>query len=151
MDKKTKAILKDVRNKVEDTIVKAKEIIEKHPVACTIGGAAVSAIIAGAIGKKVGFKDGFDAGLRDEDEWVYKGQPTDKMYMNVGEDSKFMLDKDVQGALVRGACCMHLEEGDGVAVLRRNGELLIDTLITTDDNFMEEMADCFKHVDVNEV
>ena len=149
--KKFEQIKKEAVNKVENGIVKAKIFIEKHPVACAIGGTAIGAIVAGAIGKKIGFKDGFNAGLCDEDEWVYNGQPTDKMYMNIGEDSKFMLDKDVQGAVIRGACCMHLEEGDGVAVLRRDGKLLIDTMLTTDDNYMDSVAAAFQHVDVTDV
>ena len=66
MNEKTKKFLTSVRDKAEDTIVKTKLFIEKHPIACTIGGIAASSVIAGAIGK-IAYADGFDAGY-------YEGQ-----------------------------------------------------------------------------
>lgn len=61
MNEKVKNFLTAARDKVEDDIVKAKELIEKHPVACTIGGIAASSVVAGVIGK-IAYADGFDAG-----------------------------------------------------------------------------------------
>lgn len=61
MNEKMKNFLTAARDKVEDDIVKAKEFIEKHPVACTIGGIAASSVVAGVIGK-IAYADGFDAG-----------------------------------------------------------------------------------------
>lgn len=61
MNEKTRRFLTEVRNEAEDAIVKAKLFIEKHPVACTIGGIAASSMIAGVIGK-IAYADGFDAG-----------------------------------------------------------------------------------------
>lgn len=148
MDKKKfKQIKKEAVSKVEDGIVKAKIFIEKHPVACAIGGTAIGAIVAGAIGKKIGFKDGYKTMATEVNDWIYNDQPTDKMYLNCIENGKFMENTKESRNLIRAACAMHLDEGDGVAVLRRDGKLLIDTLITTDDNYMEEVASAFASVD----
>ena len=64
MNEKTKKFLTDARNKAEDAIVKAKLFIEKHPIACTIGGIAASSAI-GKIAYADGFYAGYDEGQKE--------------------------------------------------------------------------------------
>lgn len=133
MDKKKfEQIKKEAVNKVEDSIVKAKIFIEKHPVACAIGGTAIGAVIAGAIGKKVGFKDGYETMADKAESWVRNDQPMDEVYLNGEDGNKFVEDSLAMRNLLRGACAMHLEDGDAVAVVRTAGELFVDTTLESD-------------------
>lgn len=89
MDKKVKNFLTAARDKVEDDIVKAKEFIEKHPVACTIGGIAASSVVAGVIGK-IAYADGFDAGY-DEGQKVANTIDTD-VFDKIEDGTKFTIE-----------------------------------------------------------
>jgi hypothetical protein len=93
MNEKTKKFLTDARNKAEDAIVKAKAFIEKHPVACTIGGIAASSVVAGVIGKKVGYSNGFDVGYDEGQKEIEN--TTSMVYWN--DDGTEFTIKDPSG------------------------------------------------------
>ena len=142
MDKtKFEQIKKEAVNKVEDSIVKAKIFIEKHPVACAIGGTAIGAIVAGAIGKKVGFKDGYEAMSDEADLWVRNDQPMNEMYLKAKDGNRFIEDNLAMRDLLLGACAMHLEDGDAVAVVRTAGELFVDTTLESDPKVLDIIRD----------
>jgi hypothetical protein len=129
MNEKTKKFLTDARNKAEDAIVKAKAFIEKHPVACTIGGIAASSVVAGVIGKKIGFNDGdsvgYERALCEEDEWIQGSQDLSKCFVNVSERVQNRGDK--LGDILNGAMLMHMEDGDVYTVFKHGGKLMVDT------------------------
>lgn len=129
MNEKMKKFLTDARDKAEDTVVKALNFIEKHPVACTIGGIAASGIVAGAIGKKIGFKDGdavgYERALCEEDEWIQGSQDLSKCFVNVSEEVQNRGDD--LGDILNGAMLMHMEDGDVYTVFKHGGKLMVDT------------------------
>lgn len=89
MNEKTRMFLTEVRNEAEDAIVKAKIFIEKHPVACTIGGIAASSVVAGVI-SKIAYADGFDAGY-DEGQKVANTIDTD-VFDKIEDGTKFTIE-----------------------------------------------------------
>ena len=89
MNEKVKKFLTDARNKTEDAIVKAKNFIEKHPVACTIGGIAASSVVAGVVGK-IAYADGFDAGY-DEGQKMANAIDTD-VFDKIEDGTRFTIE-----------------------------------------------------------
>ena len=129
MNEKMKKFVKDAQNKAEDAIVKTMNFIEKHPVACTIGGIAASSVVAGVIGKKIGFKDGdsvgYERALCEEDEWIQGSQDLSKCFVNVSEEVRNRGDD--LGDILNGAMLMHMEDGDVYTVFKHGGKLMVDT------------------------
>lgn len=141
MDKKKfEQIKKEAVNKVEDGIVKAKIFIEKHPVACAIGGTAIGAVIAGAIGKKIGYNegdsDGYERCLCDEDDWIQGTQDLSQCYINVSDKVKESGRK--VSDMVAGAMLMKMEDGERFAVLKEGGKIMVDTDL---DNKVKDLID----------
>jgi hypothetical protein len=143
--KKFEQIKKEAVSKVEDGIVKAKIFIERHPVACAIGGTAIGAVIAGAIGKKVGYdkgnSDGYERCLCDEDDWIQGTQDLSQCYINVSDKVKESGRK--VSDMVAGAMLMKMEDGERFAVLKEDGKIMVDTDL--DSKVKELIDDKFYH------
>ena len=148
MNEKTKKFLMDARDKAEDAIVKTKEFIEKHPVACTVGGIVASGLVAGVIGKKIGFKDGYDAMEQNAEDWIHNDQPVDKVYTFMTKENKWYGENDplAKRNLIRGAMAMHLNEGDSVGVFRTAEGLFIDGCIEPTDETINSAIETFTEV-----
>lgn len=132
MDKKKfEQIKKEAVNKVEDSIVKAKIFIEKHPVACAIGGTAIGAVIAGAIGKKIGYDNGTNETANDYNTWLEGTNNPDKIYLIADENVKST--KDLFNRALYGGSVMNLDNNEYCVVAKDDrGTLVVDKILNGD-------------------
>lgn len=132
MDKtKFEQIKKEAVSKVEDSIVKAKIFIEKHPVACAIGGTAIGAVIAGAIGKKIGYDNGTNETANDYNTWLEGTNNPDKIYLIADENVKST--KDLFNRALYGGSVMNLDNNEYCIVAKDDrGTLVVDKILNGD-------------------